>query len=448
MKTESYSHIFFLGIGGIGVSALARYFHAKGKKVAGYDKTDSPLIQRLQEEGIEVTFDDQWNHLNDDFRNIEKTLVVYTPAVPKNTNLFKYFSENQFTMKKRALVLGEIVNHGKGIAVAGTHGKTTTTSLTAHLLHHAGINASAFLGGIANNFGSNLVIGRSSEVVVEADEYDRSFMSLHPKLTAITSMDPDHMDIYGNPEEMIATYKDFALQAGESGIVIHKAGLDLDGPTYGVETDADYSAQNVRIEDGYFVFDLHFPEAKIANVKAGLPGRHNIENAIAAAALASLAGANLTSIASGIQSFKGVKRRFDFALRQDNRVIIDDYAHHPEELKAIISGVKELFPNKALTVLFQPHLFSRTRDFMVEFAQILSTADHLRLLEIYPAREEPMPGITSSALLKNCTNEDAKLLSKEEVINDIRSLNPELLLVLGAGDIDRLVEPLIKTLQT
>lgn len=448
MNANSYSHIFFLGIGGIGVSALARYFHAKGKQVAGYDKTDSPLIRRLAEEGIDVTFDDQWNHLHSDFRDIEKTLIVYTPAVPKNTNLFKYFAENKFEMRKRAVVLGEIVNNGKGVAVAGTHGKTTTSSMAAHLLHHAGIHASAFLGGIANNFGSNLVIGRAKEVVVEADEYDRSFMSLHPNFTAITSMDPDHMDIYGNPEEMVATYKDFAKQASESGIVIHKAGLPLEGPSYGVEVEADYSAVNIRVENGWFVFDLVFPHTTLKDVKAGLPGRHNIENAVAAAALAYLAGARAKDIASGIESFKGVKRRFDFVLRENDHVIIDDYAHHPQELKAIISGVRELYPNKKLTVLFQPHLFSRTRDFMHEFGEVLSTADELRLLEIYPAREEAIPGITSSALLKKCSVEGAKVLSKDDVIDDIRGLNPELLLILGAGDIDRLVEPLVNTLQS
>lgn len=447
MNAQSYSHIFFLGIGGIGVSALARYFNAKGKSVAGYDKTDSPLIRKLQEEGIEVTFDDNWNHLDADFRDIEKTLVVYTPAVPKTTNLFKYFFENKFEMRKRAVVLGEIVNSGTGIAVAGTHGKTTTTSLTTHLLHHAGIHTSAFLGGIANNFGSNLVIGRAKQIVVEADEYDRSFMWLKPSFTAITSMDPDHMDIYGNPEEMVATYKDFAKQAGESGTVIHKVGLPLDGLTYGVEVEADYSAQNVRVENGWFVFDLHFPKTTIHNVKAGLPGRHNVENAVAAAALAHMAGAKAELIASGIESFRGVKRRFDFALREAQNVVIDDYAHHPEELKAIIGAAKELFPEKKLTVLFQPHLFSRTRDFMAEFGRVLSLADQLRLMEIYPAREEAIPGITSSALLKNCHVEGAKVLSKEEVIDDIRALNPELLLILGAGDIDRLVEPLAEALQ-
>lgn len=448
MNTQSYSHIFFLGIGGIGVSALARYFKAHGKEVAGYDRTNSPLIDRLQEEGIPVTFDDQWNHLDTDFRDIEKTLIVYTPAVPKNTNLFRYFSENKFEMRKRAQVLGEIVNAGEGIAVAGTHGKTTTSSMVAHLLHHSGIHASAFLGGIANNFGSNLVIGRTKKVVVEADEFDRSFMWLHPKYTAITSMDPDHMDIYGNPEEMVATYKDFARQAGASGIVLHKAGLPLEGPSYGVEVEADYSAQNVRVEDGWFVFDLVFPHTEVKNVKAGLPGRHNVENAVAAAALALMAGARARDVARGIETFKGVRRRFDFVTREDNRIVIDDYAHHPEELRAIINSARELFPDRKLTVLFQPHLFSRTRDFLAEFAEVLSGADQLRLLEIYPAREEPIPGITSKTLLKKCRMDGAKVLSREEVIDDLRNLDPELLLILGAGDIDRLVEPIVNALQS
>lgn len=448
MKAGEYQNIFFLGIGGIGVSALARYFHAKGKTVAGYDKTDSPLIRRLMEEGIDVTFDDQWNHLKDDFRDIEKTLIVFTPAVPKNLALFKYFAENKFEMRKRSVVLGEIINAGDGIAVAGTHGKTTTSSMAAHILHHAGIHASAFLGGIANNFGSNLVIGRAKQVVVEADEYDRSFMQLHPKYTAITSMDADHMDIYGNPEEMVATYVNFAKQAAESGTVIHRAGLPIEGPSYGVEIEADYSAQNVRIEDGWYVFDLKFPHMTIEGVKAGLPGRHNVENAVAAAALAYLAGARAQDIADGITTFRGVKRRFDFVLRDDDRVIIDDYAHHPEELKAIISSAKSLFPDKKITVLFQPHLFSRTRDFLLEFAKVLSEADQLRLLEIYPAREEPIPGITSSTLLKKCTTEGAKVLSKEEAVDEIRSLSPEVLLILGAGDIDRLVEPLVNAFQS
>lgn len=448
MNAGNYQNIFFLGIGGIGVSALARYFHAKGKLVAGYDKTDSPLIQRLMEEGINVTFDDQWSHLEPDFRDIEKTLIVYTPAIPKNSNLFRYFAENKFEMRKRSVVLGEIVNAGEGIAVAGTHGKTTTSSMTAHLLHHSGIHASAFLGGIANNFGSNLVIGRAKQVVVEADEYDRSFMWLHPKYTAITSMDADHMDIYGNPEEMVATYTNFANQAAKSGTVLHRAGLPIEGPSYGVEVEADYSAQNVRVEDGWFVFDLAFPHMTIEGVKAGLPGRHNVENAVAAAALAYMAGARAKDIADGISTFRGVKRRFDFVLRDDNRVIIDDYAHHPEELKAIITAARELFPEKKMTVLFQPHLFSRTKDFLMEFAKVLSEADELRLMEIYPAREEPIAGITSSTLLKKCTIEGGKVLSKEEVVDEIRDLSPELLLILGAGDIDRVVEPIVNAFQS
>lgn len=448
MRAGEYQNIFFLGIGGIGVSALARYFHAKGKTVAGYDKTDSPLIQRLMEEGIEVTFDDQWNHLKDEFRDIEKTLIVYTPAVPKNLAMFKYFAENKFEMRKRSVVLGEIVNAGQGIAVAGTHGKTTTSSMAAHILHHSGIHASAFLGGIANNFGSNLVIGRAKQVVVEADEYDRSFMQLHPNFTAITSMDADHMDIYGNPEEMVATYMNFANQASKSGIVIHRAGLPIEGPSYGVETEADYAAMNVRIEEGWFVFDLKFPHITIEGVKAGLPGRHNVENAVGAAALAYLAGARAKDIANGIQTFRGVKRRFDFVLREEDHVIIDDYAHHPEELKAIISSAKSLYPDKKITVLFQPHLYSRTRDFLMEFGKVLSEADELRLLEIYPAREEPIPGITSSTLLKKCTVEGAKVLSKEEAVDEIRNLSPEVLLILGAGDIDRLVEPIVNAIQS
>lgn len=447
MKSHEYSHIFFLGIGGIGMSALARYFNAKGKEVAGYDKTDSPLIQRLIAEGISVTLDDNWSQLPEEFRDIEHTLIVYTPAVPRRTNLFQYFSSNEFEMRKRAQVLGEIVNVGQGVAVAGTHGKTTTTSMTAHLLHHGGVHASAFLGGIANNFNSNLVIGRAKTVVVEADEFDRSFMWLHPNFTAITSMDPDHMDIYGNAEEINATYAEFAKQASESGTVIHRSGLPLEGPSYGVETEADYSAQNVRVEDGWFVFDLVFPTVTIEGVKAGLPGRHNVENAVAAAALAYMAGASAKSIGEGIGTFKGVKRRFDFVLREENRVVIDDYAHHPTEIKAIISAAKELFPEREISVLFQPHLFSRTRDFMAEFGQSLSAADQLRLLEIYPAREEPIPGITSQALLKTCSVGDARVLSVENVIDDLRALNPEVLLILGAGDIDRLVEPIVNALK-
>lgn len=446
MNSNEYSHIFFLGIGGIGVSALARYFYAKGKHVAGYDKTDSPLIQRLIEEGIEVTFDDQWNHLDENFRDIEKTLIVYTPAVPKKTNLFQYFAANKFEMRKRSQVLGEIVNSSQGVAVAGTHGKTTTTSMVAHILHHCGIHASAFLGGIASNFNSNLVIGRANKIVVEADEFDRSFMWLHPKHTAITSMDPDHMDIYGNPEEMIATYTEFANQAAKSGTVVHKLGLPLEGLSYGLSSEADYSAQNVRVEDGWYVFDLHFPKEVVNGVKAGLPGRHNVENAVAASALAHLAGASPKSIAEGIQSFRGVKRRFDIALRNDQHLVVDDYAHHPEEIKAIIRSARELYPTKKLTVLFQPHLFTRTRDLMPEFAAELSKADELRLLEIYPAREEPLPGITSSALLKKCTVENAEVLSAENAVDEIRTLNPELLLILGAGDIDRMVQPIVNAL--
>lgn len=447
MNLNSFTHIYFLGIGGIGMSALARYFNMRGWVIGGYDKTPSPLTDHLSEEGMQISFNEQLGALPKEFRNIEKTLVVYTPAVPADHPQLVYFRENDFNLFKRARILAEIANHGKCLAVAGTHGKTTTSSMLTHILRACGIDATGFMGGIANNFNSNFVIGKAQEVVVEADEFDRSFLQLEPELGIITNMDADHLDIYGDDREIKAAFNEFADKVKSKGQLVAHHSLNIeDAIPYGIDTDTPYAAKNVRIENGYYVFDLYFPQETIRNVHAGVGGQHNIENAIAAAALAHISGAGINEIAEAISSFAGVQRRFDVKVRNEQHVYIDDYAHHPTELKAIITAVKTLFPDEEITGVFQPHLFTRTRDFLPEFAESLSMLDHCILMDIYPARELPLPGITSERLLEKIQNKDAILLSREGVIDEIRARKPRILLTLGAGDIDRLVPTLTQLL--
>ncbi|CAN5759225.1 UDP-N-acetylmuramate--L-alanine ligase [soil metagenome] len=466
MKLEQLTHIYFLGIGGIGMSALARFFLASGKLVSGYDKTATDLTRELTQEGIEIHYEESIDAIPAAIKNaaVETVLVVWTPAIPVEHLELKWLKRNGFTIMKRAQVLGLIVAQTKTIAVAGTHGKSTTATLTAHILRTAGIDCSAFLGGISRNYNTNLLLGKNLAdvnasadekiVVAEADEYDRSFLWLHPSIAIITSVDADHLDIYGNEQAMKDTYRDFVKQVKNrlitKDVVLKSLGIPKDARAISYSVDdssCDAFANDIRMEDGYYVFNLVLPDSKISNVRMGLPGRHNVENAVAAAAAAKQVGADDASIREALSSFKGVKRRFDYRIRDSNVIFIDDYGHHPAELKACISSVKELFPGKKVTGIFQPHLFSRTRDFADDFARSLELLDEVVLLDIYPAREKPIPGISSAMLLEKIDVQKKFLYSKQELVSKITELDFDVLIAMGAGDIDQLVEPIENALR-
>lgn len=460
MKWQSVKQVYFLGIGGIGMSAIARYFLASGKKVAGYDKTSTPLTDALQREGMEISFEDHVDAIPRAFKAghaKDDTLVVLTPAVPAHHTGLNYFREHNFTVLKRSQVLGLITEGQTTYGVAGTHGKTTTSSILAHILSIAGRNVSAFLGGISVNLSSNLLSGRPDqsdhEIVVEADEFDRSFLTLYPAAAIITSMDPDHLDIYGSKEEMHRNYRLFASQVDAAGFVVVKSGLDIGTTTakqirYSLtDSDADYRGVNVVVKNGRYVFDLVTPGYAIEGLTLGLPGRHNVENAVAAAALVLETGTDIASLQLGLSSYKGVQRRFEYHIHSAETVYIDDYAHHPEELRAAILSARELFPGKKITGVFQPHLYSRTRDFADGFAEALSLLDCCYLLAIYPAREEPIPGVDADIIFDRMTIQERYLITRDELLAEISAKKPEVLLTLGAGDIDQLVSPIKKLLQ-
>jgi len=444
MKLELIKRVYFVGAGGIGMSALARYFNKRGCLVGGYDKTSTALTTALEAEGIKITYTDEVDSLPEDFKiNTPDTLIVYTPAIPKDAALLNYFRDNGFDLQKRSQVLGIISKGQFCIAVAGTHGKTTTSSIIAHLLTDSGYGCTAFLGGITTNYQSNFLLGDNDVVVVEADEYDRSFLTLHPDIAVITSMDADHLDIYGDAAQLHESFYLFAAQLKEEGTLFFKKGLPItEGITYGTEPDAVVQARNIRVEEASFVFDYTDGSFTIENLQLMLPGKHNVENATVAIAAALKLGISAEKIKSAIASFKGVKRRFEYIVKEDKHIYIDDYAHHPEELRACFDAVRQLYPDKKLTVIFQPHLFSRTRDFADDFASVLSTADRLLLLDIYPARELPMEGIDSAYLLNKITLAASKVYTKEQALDDIKDSQPELLLTVGAGDIDTLIQPL------
>jgi UDP-N-acetylmuramate--alanine ligase len=459
MQTDKLTHIYFLGIGGIGMSALARYFRAAGKIIAGYDKTASELTTQLSQEGIAVHYDDQLDAIPTDFKseiNRENTLVVWTPAIPSDHTELNWFREQGYLLMKRAQVLGLITANSRTIAIAGTHGKTTTTTLIAHLLRTAGIDCSAFLGGISGNYHTNLLLGKKLNeagkdhlVVVEADEYDRSFLWLHPALAIVTSVDADHLDIYGDSNEMYESYKLFISQVKEKWILKKPVVDTLNLPSneklfsYSLDSkDTNGYAENIRIDSGYYLFDLVYGSERITNLKMGLPGRHNVENAVAAASVAKYLGADDHSIRKALESFKGVGRRFEYRIRSKKLVYIDDYGHHPEELRACISSAKELYPDKKITGIFQPHLFSRTKDFANEFARSLELLDEVVLMEIYPAREKPIEGVNSSWLASLVKGRSVFIYSKEELVSNISRHSFDVLLTMGAGDIDRQVQPL------
>ena len=441
-----YTNIYFIGIGGIGMSAIARYYNAKGFKVSGYDKTPSPLTEALESEGIDVHYEDNIGFIP---KNVEETLVVYTPAIPKDMGELVYVQEHGYRVIKRSQMLGEITRGQRCMAVAGTHGKTTTSTLVSHLFADSGEGCSAFLGGISKNYGSNLLTALNDVVVVEADEFDRSFLQLYPEIAVITSMDADHLDIYGDEAHIRQAFKDFASQV--SGTVIAKYELDIT-PTdtnakiktyaYG-NPSADFYAE--ILEDGHF--NLHYPGGVIEDCVVGIPGWVNIENATGAAAIALTYGIAPEKIKAALASFSGVKRRFDLQVKRDDCVYIDDYAHHPEEISATLSSIRNSYPHMKMTVVFQPHLYTRTRDFADGFAEALSKADKLILLDIYPAREEPIPGVTSEIIFKNVTSPEKVLLKRPELMDYLAGEKIELLVTVGAGDIDRFVGPIAEMLK-
>jgi UDP-N-acetylmuramate--alanine ligase len=445
-----YPAVYFIGAGGIGMSALVRYFLSKGKKVGGYDRVESHLTRKLNAEGADIHYEDRVDKIPDIYKNKKETLVVLTPAVPEDHSEWNYFRQKGFAILKRSQVLGEITRNSRGICVAGTHRKTTVSSMIAHLLKQSSIDCNAFLGGILKNYdNTGLVSDKSDLTVVEADEYDRSFHWLTPYMAVITSVAPDHLDIYKTASAYKDSFRHFASLVRENGVLLMEAGVDIEPELkkgvrlyrYAIDR-GDFHAKNIRIGNGRISFDFVTPGRIIPNIQLGVPVRINILNGIAALAIACLNGVTDNELQKGMASFQGAKRRFDFRIKRNNCVLIDDYAHHPDELTASISSVKELYPDKKLTVIFQPHLYSRTRDFFREFASALSGADEVIMIPIYPAREEPIRGVSSQSILNLVTAPEKQLHSKEGLLEAMRKEKRELVLVAGAGDIELLVEPL------
>ncbi|WP_055435621.1 UDP-N-acetylmuramate--L-alanine ligase [Lacinutrix algicola] len=446
MNLNNINNIYFVGIGGIGMSAIARYFKAANKQVAGYDKTKTDITNALEDIGIGVTVNDTVDVIESLFLDSEKTLVVYTPAIPKDNKQLNYFKNNGFKVFKRSEILGLITENTFCLAVAGTHGKTTTTSILGHIMMECDVPLTAFLGGISENYNSNLILNGNEVSVVEADEFDRSFLTLSPNLACITSMDADHLDIYGDASELIKTFEDFSKKLKPNGKLFVKNGLPLKGITYGIEDDADYSAQNIKIENGVYVFDVKTPSALLKGVQFNLPGRHNLSNALIALAMALEYGVPASELIKALISYKGVKRRFTYQIKTDDLVFIDDYAHHPEEINAVHQAVREMYPNDEVLAIFQPHLFSRTKDFAAEFASSLSQFNEVLLLDIYPARELPIKGVTSSWLLDKIENPNKELIEKSEIIQKIKESKARIILTIGAGDIGVEVHKIKKAL--
>jgi len=447
---NSYTYYYFLGIGGIGMSAIARYLNQAGNRVLGYDRVRTPLCSELEREGMPIHYEDCIENIPSELTP-ENTLVIYTPAIPKDSAQLNYFKTKEYTLNKRSEILGLITSDSYNISVAGTHGKTTTSALISHLLHHSGVHFGAFLGGLSTNLGSNYFNScRPNEkavTVTEADEFDRSFLTLSPNLAVITSMDADHLDIYGTGDELKKSFFDFINKIEPQGKLFLKYGLshpnidEISVFTYGIN-QGDYKAVNVRVENGWFLFDFETTEISWPNLKLGIPGNHNIENALAAIAVALEMNLNREQITNGLKTFKGVKRRFEFICREPDFVYIDDYAHHPTELEAFIKSVRMLYPDKKITGVFQPHLYSRTKDFADGFAKSLSLLDEAILLDIYPARELPMEGVTSDIIFDKITGNRKHKATKENVLELLKTLDPEVLVTMGAGDIDTLVTPI------
>ncbi|WP_350285139.1 UDP-N-acetylmuramate--L-alanine ligase [uncultured Croceitalea sp.] len=446
MNLNNVHSVYFIGIGGIGMSALARYFKFIGKQVMGYDKTGTPLINELRQLGISVHFEDSVALIPIDFKQRENTLVVYTPAVPETHAELRYFLDNSFEVKKRSEVLGIITNETFCFAVAGTHGKTTTSSILAHLLKATNTPLIAFLGGISEDFNSNFVLEGTEYSVVEADEYDRSFLRLSPNIACITSMDADHLDIYGSDKEIKKSFHEFAGKIKAGGKLLVRKGLPIQGITYGIEDASDYTIDNLKVKNGAYIFDITTPKETIQNVCFNKPGKHNLLNGLAAFAMAAEVFSETHRLAEALSTFKGVQRRFSYQIKENDFVFIDDYAHHPTEIEAVYQAVSEMHPNKKTTVVFQPHLFSRTKDFIAGFASSLAKFDKILLLEIYPAREKPIPGVNAKWLLDKIKNPNKKIIEKEAIVNELNSCRPEVLITMGAGDIGLEVPKLKKQL--
>lgn len=438
MNLNQIHNVYFIGIGGIGMSALARYFKNIGKQVSGYDKTPTTLTKELIASGIEIHFEDSIDLIPKDYY-VENTLVIITPAVPKTHSEWNYFVERDFYVKKRAEVLGIITKDTFCFAVAGTHGKTTTSSILGHILYESGADVTAFIGGIVENYNSNLIGDGKTVTVVEADEFDRSFLHLHPNIACITSMDADHLDIYGTSDAIEASFLEFAGKLEDKSKLFITKELPLEGVTVAVNEEAVYSAFNVRIEDGSYLFDIKTPKGILYDFRFGLPGKHNLMNALMAIAMAEIFGTPTVAIAVALASFKGVKRRFSYQIKREDLVYIDDYAHHPTEIDAVHQAVTELYPGKKVLAVFQPHLFSRTRDFADDFARSLSQFDELILMDIYPARELPMEGITSEWLFDKIDSQQKEIVSKEGLIKAILKSNAQVIVTIGAGDIGEMV---------
>ena len=455
MDANQLKAVYFIGAGGIGMSALVRYFLSKGKKVGGYDRTPSELTEKLIEEGAQIHYEESVELIGQDFLNAEETLIVYTPAIPDNHAELQYFRQNGFTIHKRSQVLGMLTRSGKGLCAAGTHGKTTTSTMAAHLLHQSHVGCDAFLGGISKNYGTNLLLSDSSDyVVIEADEFDRSFHWLTPFATVITSTDADHLDIYGTEEAYLESFSHYTSLIQPGGALIMRKGIRLNPRiqegvtlyTYSRE-EGDFHAENVRIGGGEIIFDYVSPLGNIKDIQLGVPVAINIENGIAAMALAQLSGATEEEIKAGMASFRGVDRRFDFKIKTDKVVYLSDYAHHPEEIKQSILSMRALYEDKKLTAVFQPHLYTRTRDFYKEFADSLSLLDEVILTDIYPARELPIEGVSSELIFDNLRpGIDKTLCKKEEVLDILKNKNIEVLITLGAGDIENYVPQICKIL--
>ncbi len=445
MNLNQIHNVYFIGIGGIGMSALARYFQNIGKNVSGYDKTPSTLTSELIAGGMDIHFEDNISLIPDGFY-VENTLVIVTPAVPVSHSEWNYFVERDYVIKKRAEVLGLITKDTFCFAVAGTHGKTTTSSILGHVLYESGLDVTAFLGGIVENYHSNLIGSGKTITVVEADEFDRSFLHLHPNIACVTSMDADHLDIYGDKNAIEDSFREFADKVADKTKILVPKGLDLEGLTIAINDQATYTAQNIRIENNSYVFDVQTPSQTIENIAFGLPGHHNLMNALMALAMADIYGVDSNKIVSALASFKGVQRRFSYQIKSPNRVYIDDYAHHPTEINAVHQAVRELYPGQKVLAIFQPHLFSRTKDFADDFAKSLSQFDQLLLLDIYPARELPMEGVTSSWLMSKINNQHKELVTKANLIPAILESDATVIVTIGAGDIGELVPSIKKAL--
>jgi len=447
MNLKNIHNVYFIGIGGIGMSALARYFKLIGKNVAGYDMTTTPLTQELAGIGVDIHYEDTIEIIPEIYLEPKSTLIVFTPAIPNDHVALCYFLSNGFEVKKRAEVLGMITRDTFCFAVAGTHGKTTTCSILAHLLRETGTPLTAFLGGISEDFQSNFLFEGAEYSVVEADEYDRSFLHLSPDVACITSMDADHLDIYGDDDALRESFGDFVEKLKPNGKLFVLNGLPLEGITYGIEDNSDYCIRNLKIEHGTYIFDLGTPETTLEGVKFNKPGRHNLLNGLVAFAMAIQAGSPPYRLAEALETFKGVQRRFSYKIKKEHFVFIDDYAHHPTEINAIYDAISEMHPDKKVLAVFQPHLFSRTKDFVDDFATSLAKFDSILLLDIYPAREKPMEGVSSDWLLEKIRNPHKKLIKKSNLIEEIKRQSPEVLVTMGAGDIGLEISKIKKELE-